>query len=225
MKISVVYVYPMNGRDGRRSNAERFLSTYLELDPGVDHELVVACNGEEPNADTRSLFEPVPNLRFFNHDNSGYDIGAFQHAARDIPCDMMVFFGNSAYVRLPKWLKRMSDVSEQNGLQLYGSMQNAGHIAAGVWPHIRTSGFWMDPKILLSYPMLITQPHERYPFEHGRDCLTSFCKKNFGVLSVTSNGTYPMSHWLHVPEGYHDGNQSALLTGDRMTCPPFYITS
>lgn len=222
MKVCVVYIYHLGGAHGAYDNAFRFLHSYHAHPTLIDHQMIVACNGAPANEDTQLLFSSVPNCLFMEHDNSGYDIGAFQRAAQEYPCDLMVFFGNSAYIRGQGWLERMVDSYSKHGNKLYGSMENSGHIAVGVWPHIRTTGFWMDPKLLNAYPHKVTLSTQRYGFEHGRECLTSWCLQTTGALVVTWSGEYEKKYWGQIPEGFHRGSQSNLITGDKNSAPPFY---
>jgi hypothetical protein len=224
MRITLVYVYPHNGMNPvHRVNAERFLDTYRMWPAGEPHRMIVVSNGAEPNDRTRNLFAGV-QAEFFVHDNSGYDIGAFQHVARDHGGDdLMVFFGNSAYLRGLGWLTRMRETFEAGGDLLYGSMVHGGVIPVGVWPHVRTTGFWMSPKLLMRYPILVATPQQRYPFEHGKHCLTMWLAQNgSGAVCVTFNGIYEIGEWSSIPQGYHNGKQEQMITGDRMSCPPYY---
>lgn len=224
MNIIVVYCYPFNGRDGRRQHAERFVDTYRRFPGHADHTLVVVSNGEPPDHNTTRLFDTLPKVSYFLHDDSGWDIGAYQHVARDIKADLMVFMGGSAYLRREGWLKRIEEVANQYGTKnLFGSMPSGGN-GAGVWDHIRTNGFWMHPEVMLGYPVLIHDPGQRYPFEHGSNCLTQWCARTLkvGVAAVTFDGVYGMDKWQNIPEGFRNGQQKALLIGDRLSCPPFY---
>lgn len=222
VKIEVVYIYPNNGR-GRESLCGRFRDSYLANPAGLEHELVIVNNGEALNENSRNFWAGINGHRFLDHDNSGWDIGAFQHAARESQADLMVYFGVQAYLRRPDWLKRMVQAMDTYGPNaLYGSMQVSQSLQPGVWPHIRTTGFWLPPKIMAQYPHRVTEPGQRYPFEHGPDSLTMWCARNYGCYSATFAGLYDMNHWHEVVEGYRWGNQKELLTGDRMTCPPYY---
>lgn len=222
----VVYVYPANGNLNpmHKFNGKRFADTYESFPAEYDHQVLVVSNGEEPSGRTQRVFGKCQNLTFMVHDNSGWDIGAFQHAARNFPdTELMVFFGNSGYLRGPGWLKRMVEVAEQQPNTLWGSMVHGGFIPGGIWPHVRTTGFWMSANLLLQYPILVTDPGQRYPFEHGPNCLTMWCAQNgHGVMCATFNAVYDMNHFGSIPDGYHNGTQSQMITGDRCSCPPFY---
>lgn len=223
MKIEVVYVFPVNAGEHYTRYAERFLASYASFKTGTDHGTTIVVNGGQIQPEYRTLFSLMPDCKFIQHDNSGYDIGAFQFAARTVPCDMMVFFGTSAYIQVDGWLMIMAQTFSADPRCQYGCMGNVGEIQSNVWPHIRTTGFWMNPSLMNSYPFVVTLPEQRHPFEHGQNCFTEWLK-NRGIKSyvVTRRGRYEWRDWNSDPNGFQRGNQSSLLTGDRMCEPPYY---
>jgi hypothetical protein len=223
VKLSIVYVYPLIGSEHYLNLAVRFLKTYHEHPPGMDHESIVVCNGGAPTEEATFIFGSLPNVKFLHHDNSGYDCGAHQHASRDHPADLMVFFGASAYLKREGWLKRMLEAYLAHGPGLYGSMGNRGHLAIGVHPHIRTTGFWTSSELFNAYPHRISRPDQRYGFEHGPDCITSWMyRQKKRVMVVGWSGCYEQGMWDAIPNGYHRGDQSDILSGDRNSEPPFW---
>jgi hypothetical protein len=222
LKIDVVYVFPSLDTEKYSAYATKYIQSYLRFNAGCEHSHIVVCNGGK-NSQMASLFGRIPNCKFTQHDNSGYDIGAFQFISRQSRADMIVFFGTSAYVRGNGWLYRMSQAFRMQGDNLYGCMGNQGDVPHGIYPHVRTTGFWLSPKLFNEYPFMVNQPEQRYPFEHGPDCLTQWIsKKGKKTFVVTWNGEYEFPNWDSIPNGFHRGNQSALLTGDRLTDPPYY---
>ena len=151
MKIAIVYVYSIIAGEKYDFYAERFLDCYHKYPPGIDHQTIVAINGIKNSAEITCYFSSLPHLEILEHDNSGYDIGAFQHAAREFPCDMMVFFGASTWFKNPGWLLRMATSFDRHGPAQYGAMGNRGDIPVKVWPHIRTTAFWMPPYLMNAY--------------------------------------------------------------------------
>src|SRR4029077_607207 len=91
VKIAFFYVYPVpaNGAPFARL-ADRFVSTYRDNPPMMDHMMVVVSNGGLPNGLAYKQFSFIEGTKFIHHDNIGYDIGAFQSAARSVICDLMV---------------------------------------------------------------------------------------------------------------------------------------
>lgn len=219
----MVYIYADSGDSKFDAYTMRFLDSYHSNPPGLDHESVVVINGSRRKSEIDCLFSSLPNYSPLEHDNSGYDIGGFQFAARTIPCDLMVFFGASTYFTRPGWLIRMVNVFNRHGMAQYGAMGSGAELRANVWAHIRTTAFWMPPNLMNEYPHRVVVPAERHPFEHGKDCLTEWLKRRkIGSWEVTWNHELSVNNWGYDPNGFHRGNQSSLLARDRMCEPPYY---
>jgi hypothetical protein len=225
MKLAICYVFPNTAEAQRPELAARFVTSYAANGPGMDHESIVVLNGSSGggNGFAQALFAALPNLRILQHDNSGWDIGAFQKAAREVPCDLMVFFGATAWFPKANWLQRVYQASQRRGLAIYGSHGNQGDHNVSTWPHVRTTGWWLNPGLLSRYPMVVTQPQQRYPFEHGPTCLCQWAKsQGIPTWVVGWDGEYAVEVCDGMPNGFHKGDQSNLLFMDRLTSPPYY---
>lgn len=223
MNIEIVYCHPMVGAGDWQGLAEQFVASYLANDPMIEHTTTVVCNGMPPSHDTKGLFASLPGLQFLNHDNSGYDLGAFQKASAQSAADMIVFFGASAYVKGRGWLLRMAQAFCKHGEAQYGCMGNCGVPHVSVYPHLRTTGIWCSPALFNAYPMKARYPQDRYIIEHGPGCLSMWVKGS-GLKNwvVTHSGEWLHEHWDMIPNGFHRGDQSDLLSGDRLCRPPYY---
>lgn len=226
MRIAIVYVFPLNGAGKFFDRAIRFLQTYSDHPPGIDHDSVIVCNGSPATEETKFMFECLPNVRFLERDNSGWDLGAFQVASQQVPADMMVYFGAETYFRRAGWLKRMADVFQKHGSDhLYGCTGNQGDARFNVWPHVRTTAFFCKPDLLNAHPMRVTGTgeHERYAFEHGEHGLTSWVlKQNRRAWIISWDSVYPLHVCDSIPGGFHNANQFNLVVGDRLTMQPYY---
>lgn len=220
MKLVATYVYPNLG-PGYDAAARRFVESCVRF-PGADVQFLIVVNGGDfNNRHYEGIFAPLDCI-FLKNDNAGYDIGAFQVASQFVgkSCDLMIFCGASTYIRRPEWATRIRGSFNKHGDTLYGVM---GHRGGSVSPHIRTTGFWMTPRLMNSYPYWINAAEHRYGFEHGRDCLTSWVVANGKTpLVVSATGEYPMALWDRVPGGWQQGAQEGLLMGDRMSMPPYH---
>lgn len=223
MKAAIVYIYAAAAGQKYEQYAFRFLQQYQQFPPGMEHDSIVVLNGSRANSETRCLFSSLPNLTLLEHDNSGYDIGGFQLAARTFPCDLIVFFGASTFFYRPGWLLRMATAYQKHGNALYGAMGNRGDDRVKVYPHIRTTAFWMNPQLMNGYPIVVRENSQRHPFEHGSNCFTGWVR-NQGLKAwvVTWNNEYLWKDWDSNPNGFQRGNQSALLAGDHICEPPYY---
>lgn len=223
MKVAIVYIMPLCAGERYFDYALRFLQNYHEHPPGLAHDSVIVLNGGRANSDLTCLFSTMQNTHFIEHDNSGQDIGGFQRAAREYPCDLMVFFGASTYFKRAGWLLRMVNAFNTYGNGLYGAMGNRGNVACGVYPHIRTTAFWMPPDLLNQNGFRVTHSGQRYAWEHGQDCLTQWVhRRGLKARVVTWEMMTEPDNWDADPNGFHQGNQTSLLAGDRITEPPYY---
>lgn len=222
MKIACCYVYPAaNNGPAFARMAERFVSTYREHPPMMDHLMIVASNGGPPDAKAKSQFSFIEHTHFMQHDNSGKDVGAYQAISKKVICDVMVFFGSSTYFRGPGWLKRMIEVYEKLGPGLYGC---SGHQGIGnIFPHVRTTAFWCSPKLINEHPFRVTDNSQRYEWEHGAQGLTTWARsKGVPVWVVGFNDVKPLHECNSMVGGMHSGNQEQLMCGDRLTSMPYH---
>lgn len=223
MKPTIVYIYPANAGPKHTELAVRFIQSYKRFPPATDHNTVIVLNGAKRDSVFEALFSSLSGVQFLERDDSGWDIGGYQDAARNFPSDLMVFMGGSTYFRGPAWLVRIISVVNRFGEGLYGSTANRGDARVNVSPHIRTTGFWTSARLMNEYPWRVTSQEQRYPFEHGPHCFTTWVKqKGKTPRLVTWGGVYEWAQWDSPVNGFHRGNQSDVIFGDRLTEPPFY---
>jgi hypothetical protein len=189
----------------------------------MDHMMVVVSNGGRPNGEAYRQFGFIEGTKFLHRENVGMDIGSYQFAAQQVICDLMVFFGGGTYFRGPGWLRRMVEVYQSLGAGLYGCTGNQGDRRVNVWPHVRTTAFWCNPQLLNAHPFKVTDNSQRYPWEHGEQCLTSFAlSKHLPVYIVGWNEIRALAECDSMPGGFHNSDQHNLLCGDTLTHPPYY---
>lgn len=216
MNVLVVYILPLcPGRYEHFGTAysKRFAQSYRTFTPGYNHSLVVVCNCDKPNDDVRNTFNNIPCI-FVEGDNIGWDIGAYQCVAHSTDADMMLCLGSSSHFKRSGWLKRMVDVFQHHGPNLYGAMASQE-----ITPHIRTIGFWFPPELLRNYPHEIVSYDDRHEFEHGLYSFTTWAELNgYKARMVTWSGIYDKSQWNNtVKNGFRNGNQSECLVFDNFT--------
>ncbi len=219
MKISCVYAYPPNAGIQYPLYALRFVRSYFSFRPGIEHQTVIVLSGALVTPEHVSLFSELPDAEFICHNNSGWDIGAFQLAALPArPCDMMVFFGASTTFRREGWLKRMADAWEANGPALYGASGHHGNASWGIFPHIRTTAFWCSPDLMNEYPIRIVRPEQRYPFEHGQISFTLWANDHGAKPWVVGwNDARPLELHDVNSNHYRPDDPAELLAWDRWT--------
>jgi len=227
VNVSVVYIFPATAGDQHTQYALRFVQSYNENPPAIDHQTIVVLNAATATPEIQCMFASLRNVTFLERDGSAMDIGGYQDAALRFPCDLMAFFGGSTYFKGPGWLLRMLQAYLKHGPALYGVMGNKGEgWPRRVYPHLRTTGFWCPPDLMNRYPHRITSNDRRYFFEHGEGCLTSWVKsQGMRPILVSWQNEYYEPDWDAVPNGFHKGDQSALLCGDRLCEVPYYHCS
>ena len=75
---------------------DRFVQSYKDNPPGVDHDTIVLCQGAEPRESDKARYLGFPRLRFIPRDQTGMDIGAYVDAAHFVETDAMICCGGSA---------------------------------------------------------------------------------------------------------------------------------
>lgn len=212
MKTTLVYIHPCANAQTYVPMARRFVETYMEHPPGeTDHELYVCINGGiEMGEWNKNLFQPL-SPRFFQHNNYGKDIGAYQAAADLIECDLLVCLGSPLHFHRAGWLDRIMMAYLENGPAVYSP-----------WgfqvprPHLRTTAFWCPPEFLNSYPVRVGNG-DRYAFEHGANSIALWSQKQgYEPLQVTWRGTYRM-------EGWHPVDKDESLFTDQHMAPAWPI--
>lgn len=200
VNIAVVYCYPLVRSNTYYPLAKRFCETWRRFPPGEAHEFHVVCNGAQPIDSDRRIFSGM-EARFHTHNNFGWDIGAYQKMADDIPADLMVFLGAPSHFHRPGWLRRMAEAYIENGPNLYGVTCYEGPTT-----HVRTTVFWCHPAIMQTYPFRVGSARtDRYGFEHGPKSLTHHVLDNgLDCVMVTWSGVYsyrPPGNWhRHMPD-------------------------
>lgn len=210
LRIAIVYACPVDRDEQLERGMKRFIRTYTAYRPTIEHSLHVYFNGSSASQDDRELFEGIAD-EFHSHDNSGWDIGTFIRAARELPCDMLVCFGTYTYFTRSGWLERMAEAFRERGDGLYGA--SASYEST---PHIRTAGFWCNPELVRAYPRRVRNYADRYEFEHGVRSITSLAASlGLGCWMVTWDGAYPKEQWRQPRDIYRRGDQSNALYFDR----------
>jgi hypothetical protein len=207
MKITVVYIYPMGGQGEFFDHAFRFVDSYFNHPPGIDHETIVVCNGAPVDFTSKCLFGGLPHCEFFEHNDSGKDIGAYAAVSKSCPSDMMACFGGHTYFRRQGWLKRLAEAWQKNGPGLYGSLASYE-----IRPHFCTTGIAFPPSLLASYPFPVVTDADRYAFEHGPNSFVNYAiRRKLPVRLVTWDSDWPVNKWRWPENCYARGDQSNCL--------------
>jgi hypothetical protein len=196
MKVAVCYVYPLINVRLFYQPAKRFADTYRYSSQLIPRDLHIMVNGGKPMAGEMAVFNGL-NYQKHEYNNLGWDIGAFQWAAENIACDLMVFCGTHVHFHKPMWLERMVEAYIQNGPALYGCW---AYLTPN-W-HVRTTCFWCPPQLINAYPNQVGSARaSRYVFDLGGNSITRFAlSAGMDCFMVTWEGVFPFSQWQeHAP--------------------------
>jgi hypothetical protein len=192
---------------------DRFIDSYQQYAPGVDHQTLVICQGAEPHENTKLRYRVgFPNVKFFVRSGIGMDIGAYMDAAEAVQTPIMLCCGGSTTVRRGGWMSRMLEAWSRHGPGMYGSLSSYQ-----VRPHFNTTGFWLTPDMLMSYPHPILTTPDRYEFEHGEGALWwRLHQTGIPCKLVTWCGEYDWQEWRKPDNISCRGDQSNCLTWFRL---------
>jgi hypothetical protein len=215
-RLTTIYCCPVESKGPEHLQlAYRFVASMLAFPPGKDHDLVVISNGGPPSSEMEVLFSSIPGFtRFFEHDDTGWDIGGFQAAGRTVGTEVVLMFGGNAYFKRAGWMVRMMEAYDKHGPHLYGAFGCQVHT-----PHIRTTGFWLPTELFNRYPRQVKTYEERYDFEHRNGSLTQWVQTvGRKALMVTWGGVYSSDHWGNIRGAYMGGgDHSECLCADRIS--------
>lgn len=205
MKILICYVAVTNGPK-TEDYSSRFVGSLVACPPGIDFELIVACNGGPLSMENALMFSPLTPKFFPRKNDDSWDIGAYQDVAYKFPCDMMVCLGESVYAHKENWMLPIVNAWAKYGAGMYGFLSSFL-----VRPHLNTTCFVIAPQFLKGWPKVTTHK-ERYATEHGKFALWNrVAQFKKPTKFVTWTAAYDPPLWRYEDNILWRGNQSSLL--------------
>lgn len=205
MKILLAYT-TVTGGPRTREFLIRFRNSLFDHPPGVEFEIILVCNGG-PLPVEEALWIPK-NWGCYCRKNVGADIGGYIDVARNFDCEMLVCLGESVYAHRRGWLKMLANTWAEFGPGMYGVFSSNL-----ITPHLNTTAFACDPKLLAGWPEIVKTKEQRYAFEHGER--NSFWRRVAGlgrpVKLVTFSGIYGSTEWRAPANIMWKGDQSNCL--------------
>lgn len=206
MKIVLAYIAVCGGPITDDYIA-RFVTTWREYPPGVEHDTLVIANGG-PLATSANLMLGEMGAKVFVRSNEGWDIQGYLDAARG-PCvsyDVMLCLGESCYFHREGWLERLVNAWSRHGPGIYGPFSSNA-----VTGHLNTTAFMTSPKLLRQYPLKVSTRQERYAFEHGKASFwRRVSRQGNPAMLVTWDGEWEPWRW-RMP-------RNVLWRGDQSNC-------
>jgi hypothetical protein len=208
LKVAICYICVTHGPI-TADYASRFVATFNEFPPGADADLMVICNGGPLSTELAMIFAPLNPIYYPRTNDPGWDISAFQDAARG-PCadyDAVLWLGESNYFHRAGWLKRLVEAWGEHGAGMYGPFSSNL-----VRAHLNTTAFMCSPELVKSYPIRAVNRKTRFEFEHGPSALwrKAFARK-LPVRMVTWDGEWEPRRWRTPNNILWRGNQSNCL--------------
>jgi len=189
--------------------ASRFVATFKEYPPGHDADVMVICQGGPLSTELAMIFAPLNPIYYPRPNDPGWDISAFQDAARG-PCadyDAVLWLGESNYFHRAGWLKRLVKTWENTGPGMYGPFSSNL-----VRAHLNTTAFFSSPELVRSYPFRAVDRKTRFEFEHGEGSLwRRSIVRNIPVRMVTWDGEWKPNQWRSPKDILWRGDQSNCL--------------
>lgn len=206
LRICVAYIVVAGGPKTTDFVA-RFVSTWKQNPPGVQTDVLAICNGGAPNTEQAVMLNAI-GAKVFVRSNVGFDIAGFIEASKGPLRDyeMVLYLGESVHFHRAGWLKRLADVRERFGHGMYGPFSS--NVTRG---HLQTTAFATSPKLLVEYPLPISDRHSRLEFEHGERAFWRLVNRKFPVKLVTWDGSYDPQQWRQPQNILWKGDQSNLL--------------
>ncbi len=216
MKVVLLYIRVIQKLDHNfvipkdyGTSAKRFLSTYEQFKPKIDHELVVVNCGSSTHD---GLFDSVAT-RYETDMEAWFDCGTWQHIGGRQDCDLVVGMNTHCYLWRKGWLEPFVKCAEICGPGVYG--------AGGSYeqnPHLRTPCIAFSPEVMRRYPHQCLTRLDAGQFEFGPDNFSLWADRaEYPACLVTENACYDIFSWRKPKNGFRSGNQQDCLVFDRHT--------
>ena len=219
--IALMYIYPLDARQEFLANCKRWTESYLRIDPGERHRVIIVLPNGTPTDDDKALFKGI-ECEFTEYQEPGWDIGAYQHVAQSFDADLLICTNSRVRFWKGGWMTRFRQAYEMFGPKgLYGasaSYEAGAYEAACPYPnpHIRTACFATNPKILRRFPYKVDSRAKGFMFESGQwNFMHWYRDHGWPVKLVTWDGFYDAKDWRKPQNVFRSGNQSNCLVKDR----------
>ena len=219
MKIAVVYNWVEKATDatpmpeGWTGILRRFAESYRTFDAGYEHDLYVCVSGAPLTQHSTTILAGI-QFRLLRYDGGGWDIGAYQHTAKQLlNYDFVVCLNSQAHIRKANWLSFFAAAFERFGVGVYGSSSSFE-----ISPHIRTCCIAFTPRLILEYPLEVRCRYDAAVFEHSPRNFSQWAlEKGLPVCVVGQSGVDHLAHSRNRPDIFRRGSQAELLIHDRHT--------
>ena len=148
------------------------------------------------------------------YNGGGWDIGAYQHSAKQlVDYDFVICLNSQAHIIKANWLLHFAQAFEKFGVGVYGASSSFE-----CFPHIRTCCIAFPPHLILEYPLDVRCRYDAELFEHSSKGFSPWAlEKGLPVCVVSQSGVDQLAESRNRPNIYRRGSQGDLLIHDRHT--------
>jgi hypothetical protein len=219
MKIAVVYNWVEKATDavpmptGWTDVLRRFAESYRTFDAGYEHDLYICSSGAPLNQESTAVLAGI-KFSVLRYDGGGWDIGAYQDAAKHLlNYDFVVCLNSQAHIVKANWLSFFAGAFERFGVGVYGASSSFE-----ISPHIRTCCIAFTPRLILEYPLAVVCRYDAVVFEHSPKNFSQWAlEKGLPVCVVGQSGVDALADSRIRPNIFRRGSQAELLINDRHT--------
>jgi hypothetical protein len=219
MKIAVVYNWVEKATDaaplpqGWTDILRRFVESYRAFYAGYAHDLYICVSGASLTQHSMAILAGT-HFKALRYNGGGWDIGAYQHAAKHLlDYDFVICLNSQAHVIKANWLLFFAQAFEKFGVGVYGASSSFE-----TFPHIRTCCIAFPPRLILEYPLDARCRYDAELFEHSPRGFSPWAiEKGLPVCVVTQSGVDQLAESRNRPNIFRRGSQGELLIHDRHT--------
>lgn len=217
---------------------ESFAGAYREHPAGLEHRVVVICNGFDGEEDPR-LDGVEDSLRGIEHERvllprAVLDLEAYRQAALALDAARLCFLNSYSRPLANGWLGMLAGALDDPavGMTGCGGSYESAYSAAPFWlrprrrgfppfpnPHMRSNAFMIERDLLLTldWPAIDSKP-SAWALESGRRSLTrQLADRGLSAHVVGRDGhSYPPDDWPRSAT-FRSGEQRNLLVADNRT--------
>ena len=223
MKITLMYLWPLDVRPLFLTCANKWVSSYRARPSGVPHEVIICMSNGVITEDDERIFGAIPHRTWY-YGGDGWDIGSYQSVAQECDSDMIVFTNTRTHFWKDNWMVPFVEAFNRFGPKgLYGVTGSYERCPIDVArfpnPHIRTACFAVNPKQFRKFPYIVDSREKGFRFESGDWNLCDwYSDHGWPVKMVAANGQcYDRPYWRRPDNIFRRGDQSNVLVRDRHT--------
>ena len=191
--IGVIYLYRF--AEGELS-ARTFIESYRAHSAGIEHDLHVILKGfpdEIACAAARALFAPL-SAHPIELDDTGYDIGSYLAAARQVANKRLVFLNTFSEILADDWLAHLDAALNRPDVGLVGATGSLQALGSAYEAALLRLAYWMRHPVRYVGSYFEAAPRSSAGAALPRRSWRDVALKIRGLADVYELGRYPNPH-------------------------------